>query len=149
MKLFLLKIYKILPVWLRFKISYFLADKFVVGMVAFVVKDKKLLLMNHSYQYSWGLPGGWMKRGEDLTSVMEREIEEEIGMKVKVVDIFEVRSVKYQPVIDVVVVCKVVSGKIKVDQVEVEEAKFFPLNALPKNIIKTHKPYIEKYLKTL
>jgi 8-oxo-dGTP diphosphatase len=98
MKLFLLKIYKILPVWLRFKISYFLADKFVVGMVAFVVKDKKLLLMNHSYQYSWGLPGGWMKRGEDLTSVMEREIEEEIGMKVKVVDIFEVRSVKYQPV---------------------------------------------------
>lgn len=141
------KIYKVLPVGLRFVISYLLADKFVVGMVALVVKKEQLLLIRHSYQYAWALPGGWMKRGEGLHQTMEREIEEEIGLKTKVVDIFEVRSVRKKPVIDVAVVCEIVGGEIKVDGVEAEEARFFPVAELPKDIVATHRPYIERFLK--
>ncbi len=146
-KLLFLKLYKYFPVKLRFLISYLFADKFIVGMIAFIVKDKQILLMKHSYQSKWALPGGWMKRGESLSDVMVREISEEVGLKIKVVDIFAIHSVQSRPVVDVAVVCNVVSGVIKADKVEIEQACYFPLNALPKNIIYTHKPYIESFKK--
>ncbi len=146
MKILLLKLYKELPAKVRFFISYFFADKFIVGMIAFVVKDKKILLVKHTYQNKWGLPGGWMMRGEDLKSVMEREITEEVGIKIKVVDILEINSVKTRPVIDVIVKCTVVSGKIKEDHVEIESAAFFPINDLPNNVISTQKPYIDRFI---
>lgn len=146
MKILLLKIYKRLPARIRFLISYFIADKFIVGMIAFVVKDKKILFVKHSYQNKWALPGGWMMRGEGLKSVMEREITEEVGIKVKVVDILEINSVKTRPVIDVIVECEIISGKIKEDHVEIESAAFFPINDLPDNIISTQKPYIERFI---
>jgi len=115
-------------------------------MVAFVVKDKKVLLLKHSYQYAWALPGGWMKRGEGLTSTMEREIMEEIGLRVRVTEILDVISIKERPVIDVLVKCEVISGKIQVDNVEVEKAVFFSFDSLPEQIVRTHKPYIQRFL---
>lgn len=139
--------YKVLPVNIRYFISQLFTDKFSVGMVAFVIKNNEILLLKHSYQNSWGLPGGWMQKGEELTQTMEREIQEELNILAKVVDIFEIKSVLKRPIIDVAVVCHYVSGKIKEDQVEVEKATFFPIDALPDNIISTHRPYLERYLK--
>lgn len=149
MKLLLLKIYKRLPAKIRFLISYLIADKFIVGMIAFVVKDKKILFVKHSYQNKWGLPGGWMKRGENLESVMEREIIEEVGIKVKVVDVLEINSIKTRPVVDVVVKCEVVSGKIKEDQIEVENAAFFSIDDIPNDIISTQKSYIKRFIDSI
>lgn len=115
-------------------------------MIAFIINDKQLLLLKHTYQYQWALPGGWMKRGENLYQVMEREIKEELGLETKVTDIIEVRSVMKKPVVEVAVVCDVTEGKLQRDLAEIEEAKFFPFDSLPDNIIKTNKPYIERFL---
>lgn len=143
----LFKIFKILPVNLRYLISHLYADKFNVGMIAFVIRNNKVLLLKHSYQNSWGLPGGWMIKGEELSQTMEREIKEELSIKVKVVNIFEIKSVPGHPIIDVAVVCHYISGEVKEDQVEVEKATYFPIDSLPPNIISTHRPYLERYLK--
>lgn len=148
-KTLLLKIYKILPIKIRFLISYILSDKYVIGVIAFVVKDKKLLLLKHTYQYSWGLPGGWLKKGEDFSESIAREIKEETGLKVKIVQIFEVRNVIKRPVVDIAIACKVIEGDLTVDGVEVEEAKFFPLDELPEKILHTHMPYIKRFLKSI
>ncbi len=146
MKLFLFKLYKFLPVKVRFLISYLHANKFIIGMVAFVMKNKKILLIKHSYQHDWALPGGWMKHGESIESTMERELKEELGIAATVMNIFEIQSVKHKPVIDVAVVCRVSEDKLKSHSSEVEEALFFPIDSLPKNIVHTHKAYLEKFL---
>lgn len=146
MKLFLFKLYKILPVKIRFLISYLFTDKFIIGMVALVIKDRRILLIKHSYQHDWALPGGWMKHGENLESTMKREFEEELGIKATIVEIFEIQSVKHKPVIDVAVICRVREDVFKSRSSEVEEALFFPIDSLPKNIVHSHKVYLDKFL---
>lgn len=48
-----------------------------------IVRDKKLLLVTgYGSQMHW-TPGGKMDEGEDQTTTLVREIEEELGMKVK------------------------------------------------------------------
>jgi ADP-ribose pyrophosphatase YjhB (NUDIX family) len=128
LKHLLLKIYKILPINIRFALSFLIARKFIVGIVAFVVKDNKLLLVKHSYQYPWGLPGGFLKPNENFSTSIEREIKEETNLKVKLEKILEIINNPGKPAIDVIVFCKVVGGEIRVDKVEVEDAKFFELN---------------------
>ena len=48
--------------------------------------DRRVLLVEHVYRtdYPWGLPGGWIERGEDPKETVRREIEEELGLCVEV-----------------------------------------------------------------
>lgn len=42
--------------------------------------DGRLLLVKHTYDKYWYLPGGAMKRGEDAEAALRREAREEIGI---------------------------------------------------------------------
>lgn len=140
------QLYKILPVKIRFLISYLLSDKFIIGLVAFVIHNKKILLIKHTYQYAWALPGGWLKKGESIEDCIPREMDEELNLKVKFEKVFNVFSVIKKPVIDIVVVCKALSGHVIPDKDEVEDAKFFDLIDLPDNILTAHRKYLNMYL---
>lgn len=135
MKKLLYRIYKILPVWIRWNISYLYAKKFVVGVSAIVVNNKgKILLLKNSYQYYWSLPGGFLQQGESFRETIEREIKEETGLQTNMKDVIRIRSLPDKPVIDILVLCKVTGGKIIVDSREVTEANFFDVNHLPDEI---------------
>ena len=57
-----------------------------VTIKGLVVKDGKILLMKESIARSggkWELPGGGLDFGEDIFEDVKREIEEEMGVKVK------------------------------------------------------------------
>lgn len=59
-----------------------------VGVVGAVFNDAgKLLVVEHVFhpKYPWGLPGGWMNRGEDPDETVRREIREETALHVEVV----------------------------------------------------------------
>lgn len=146
LKRLIFKLYKVLPVRIRFWISYLNSDKFLVDVVAFILKDNKLLLVKQTYQHSWGLVGGWVKRGESIEDSIKREVMEELGLVVEVKSIQEVRSVPDRPVIDIVLSCNVVGGKLRIDREEVEEARFFDVKDLPK-ILPPHQFYVKKFLK--
>ena len=98
---------------------------------ALVVKNNKVLLLRSSYQYYWTLPGGYLKVDEDLNESIQREIKEELGLKVVVDKLLKVRVVPKKPVVDILVLCKIVSGEIKVDGKEIKEAGFFDINNMP------------------
>ncbi|SRR5258708_18028735 len=48
---------------------------------AFIVKDKKILLIFNKTYNSWLGPGGHIEKDEDIISALFREIEEETGIK--------------------------------------------------------------------
>jgi ADP-ribose pyrophosphatase YjhB (NUDIX family) len=84
MKSFLLKIWKALPnsEILRGSLVWLITQKFLVGVVGVVLNDVgQILLVKHTYRekYPWGLPSGWLKRGEQPMEALKREIKEETG----------------------------------------------------------------------
>lgn len=59
-----------------------------VTVKAIIVKDDKVLLIKESPKLSgkWELPGGGLDFGEDIHDGLKREIEEEMGLKVKSIE---------------------------------------------------------------
>jgi 8-oxo-dGTP diphosphatase len=59
-----------------------------VTIKALVVKDGKILLVKESPERSgmWEIPGGGLDFGEDIHEGLKREVEEEMGLKVKSIE---------------------------------------------------------------
>jgi 8-oxo-dGTP pyrophosphatase MutT (NUDIX family) len=57
-----------------------------VGAVGVVFNEVgQVLLVKHVFRrYPWGLPGGWIERGEDPAETVRREFTEELGLQVTV-----------------------------------------------------------------
>ena len=64
-----------------------LTPSFLVG-VAGVVRDDRgyVLFLEHVFHryYVWGLPGGWVGRGESPAEALRREIRQEVGITVEI-----------------------------------------------------------------
>ena len=61
--------------------------RFMVGVVGLIHDDRRrVLLLEHRFRtpYRWGLPGGFMKSGEDMVAALQRELREEIGVEVEI-----------------------------------------------------------------
>ncbi len=127
-------------------ISFWFAGKFLVGVVALVIKDDALLLVRNTYQYAWALPGGFLKKGEQVEVAIMRELAEETGLEIAVEHIFKIINGEHKRIIDIIVICRVSGGTLIVDNEEVSKAKFFALESLPTDILAVHKPHIEEYL---
>ncbi len=63
--------------------------RFTAGVVGVLLDEsgKQVLLVEHVFHAlcPWGLPGGWMNRGEDPAHTAEREFFEETGLRVHAV----------------------------------------------------------------
>lgn len=62
--------------------------KFLVGVAAVCLNSQgQALLLKHRFHTAdrtWGLPGGWMTRGEAPEGTVRREIREETGLEVDI-----------------------------------------------------------------
>lgn len=64
--------------WMR-RAYWFLVRPITLGVRILMIKDDKVVLVKHSYQDAWFLPGGGVKRGETLEQAIRRETAEECG----------------------------------------------------------------------
>jgi ADP-ribose pyrophosphatase YjhB (NUDIX family) len=67
--------------------SRLLAPRQPVGAVGVIFDERgRVLLLEHVFRtdFPWGLPGGYVKRGEDPRQAVRRELEEELGAQVEV-----------------------------------------------------------------
>ena len=63
------------------RIYWRIAKPVTFGVRAVVLgPDGRLLLVKHTYDKYWYLPGGAMKRGEAAEAALRREVKEEIGI---------------------------------------------------------------------
>ena len=68
-------------------------DRPVVGVGGVVIRDDRVLLVKRGSEPlkgQWSIPGGTLEMGETIAEGVVRELGEETGLKVKVLDLIEV-----------------------------------------------------------
>jgi len=68
--------------WLMLLTVELFGSRHHVGAVGVVFNDAgEVLLVEHVFRpnYNWGLPGGWVERGENPADTVRREFKEELG----------------------------------------------------------------------
>lgn len=118
-----------------------------VGVRIILIKDQKILLVKHTYQNFWYLPGGGVKKGERLDQAIIREVSEELGGTLGCLKLFGTYSNFFEHKNDHIVIFfsndYTISGET---DSEVEQYQLFDLNTLPSNISPGTKRRIEEYI---
>jgi ADP-ribose pyrophosphatase YjhB (NUDIX family) len=117
-----------------------------------ILPDGQIVLVRRLDTGKWSLPGGIVNWGEDIPITVERELEEETGLKL--VKISRLVGVYSAPDRDprihsiAVLVEAQVQGLMQVgDQLEISEVKAFPLDLVPKgNLSHDHDRQLQDYL---
>lgn len=86
------------------RLRYRLTRPVTVGVRLLLFHDDKLLLVQHTYQREWYLPGGGVQRGETLEEAARREAREEVGATLGPLRLFGVYSNFYESKSDHVIV---------------------------------------------
>ena len=132
----------------------------IAGAAVLIFNEQNCLLLQHRKDnQQWGLIGGSMEIGESLEETARREVFEETGLKLDELNwfgLFSGKEVIYEcsnkdVVVNVaaVYISRQFQGKIKVDEEEGYEVRFFKLNELPKDISPPDRPIIEQYFRSL
>lgn len=90
--------------------------RFSVGVVGVLLDDsgERVFLVEHVFHAStpWGLPGGWIARGEEPARCVEREFREETGLAVRAVrPLLVKRGTKWRAHMDVVFLCELLDNQ--------------------------------------
>lgn len=116
---------------------YWLIGKSTVGVRAIVVNsENKVLLVKHTYQPGWYLPGGGVKKGETLPNAIIRELREEAGIEVsELPSLFGIylRYAHKVPDYPVVYVVKKFTC-FSVKSYEIQAIGWFDINQLPRDV---------------
>ena len=103
-----------------------------VGLVC-VNGEDQILLLKHVYHPNspWGLPGGWLEKGEDPQSCALRELEEEIGLSAAIGPVIYVSREPYPDHVGIAFLARLEPGTMKLSS-EIMEAKYFLKEELPR-----------------
>ncbi len=114
---------------------------FQIGVFAFIKKENKILLVQDATrEQKWALPGGGINFQEIVTDCVAREIKEEIGVNVNVINLLGIFSQQKSPGVVVVFNCDLLNENFVLDKNEVQAVNFF-------NIAEIEKMKIEEKIK--
>ena len=124
--------------------------RFTVTAGAIIFNNKgEVLLLKHRFRAGsgWGLPGGFLDKGEQPIDALRRELREEIGLEVDDAKVFATRSFKKPQQVEVLFRCHA-NSHVKPMNMEVERAEWFALDALPEGLPRDQRVHIERAAKT-
>ena len=118
-----------------------------VGVRLILERDGAVLLVKHTYQRHWYLPGGGVKKGESIEETARREATEELGAALGDLCLFGVYTNFYEHKNDHVVVfsCRDFALTGKTDR-EIERFDFFPFDGLPHDLSPGSRRRIGEYV---
>ena len=104
------------------------------AVITAIVKDGKLLMAKHSRIPGdmYGLIAGFVEAGETLKEAVQREIMEEVGLKVKNIEYFGSQPWPFPNSLMVGFTAEYESGNIQVDGNEITDAHWFTADELPR-----------------
>lgn len=138
--------WKILPWRVRARIVRLTQPKFTVSAAAVIInKEREVLLLNHVLRprSGWGLPGGFLKKGEQPEAGIRREIREEIGIELDELAMFRVRTVGSH--IEIVFTARA-SGEPEAKSREIFSLGWFTSASMPAKLSIAQRGIIDKVL---
>ena len=116
-----------------------------IGVRVMLVQDGQVLLIRHTYVDGWYFPGGGLKQGETPESAARREVREEAGAEAGPMELVGIyTSQQWKTDHNVLFRCMEFTIVGKPDS-EIAEARFFPLDDLPGEVIAGHRQRIEEF----
>ena len=125
--------------------------RFTVTAGAIIFNEAgEVLLLKHFFRAGsgWGLPGGFLKAGEQPLEALRRELNEEIGLEIHEVEIFWARSFKRPRQVEVLYRAKAV-GRGEPRSIEVERTGWFSPDQLPAGLPQDQKLLVERAVEKL
>ena len=104
------------------------------AIMALVKRENELLLARspHFPPGMYSALAGFVEPGESLEQCLAREVHEEVGVRVNNIRYFASQPWPFPHSLMIAFVCDWVSGEVKPQEAEIEEAKWFKVLQLPK-----------------
>lgn len=110
-----------------------------VGVGVFIIKDGKFLMAKRKGAHgsgTWIVPGGWMEFGESFEQTAEREVAEEVDLRIKNIEFGAVTNNVFKEGVHSVTIwltSQYAGGKEKILEPEkITELKWVDFNSLPR-----------------
>ena len=124
--------------------------RFMVTVGAVVVDDLgRVLLLEHEFRTGsgWGIPGGFLERGEQPLAGLRRELREEIGLEVETAELASVRTLRRPQQVEIHFRCRVRPGARAAPQsMEINSVGWFEPTALPSELSRDQRRIIQDAL---
>jgi 8-oxo-dGTP diphosphatase len=122
--------------------------RFAVTAGAVVVDERgRVLLLKHVFRAGsgWGIPGGFIEKGEQPEDAVRRELREEIGLHLAEAELAFVRTLRRPTQVEIIFRCRP-QGQFAPRSIEIKSAEWFAPDALPKGIDRDQRRIIERAL---
>jgi 8-oxo-dGTP diphosphatase len=107
--------------------------RFTVTTGAVIVDEQgRVLLLQHRFRAGsgWGIPGGFMRAGEQPEAALRRELHEELGVELESLELRFVRALESYQQLELIFRCRI-RGDVFPQALEVQRAAWFAVNELP------------------
>lgn len=120
-----------------------------VGVRLILLDGDRVLLVRHTYQDGWLLPGGGVEKGETLEEAARREAREETGAQLGALELFGAYTnfAEYKSDHVAVFVCHEVTipNTPRKSSPEIASIQFFPVYALPEDLLPGHRRRMQEF----
>jgi ADP-ribose pyrophosphatase YjhB (NUDIX family) len=129
------------------RVYWFIFRPVTMGVRVILYKDEQFVLVKHTYQYAWYLPGGGVKRGETLEQAIRREVAEECGATLHQIQLLGIYSSfkEYKSDHITLFLSTDFSLDVKPDN-EIEQVSSFTFDQLPENTSPGSRRKIEAFI---
>lgn len=141
-------VYRRMPVSLRRGLVLLIQPRFTVTAAAVIMNDEgRVLLLKHVFRpgSGWGIPGGFINKGEQAEDAVRRELREEVGLEIDQVELAFVRTVEPVNQLEIIFRCRA-SGTPQPRNIEIQRVEWFKLDEFPEDLPQSQRQTIKRAL---
>ncbi len=144
-------IWRHLPGAIRRRVVRLGQNRFTVTVGAMIFDDEgRILLLEHVFRpdSGWGIPGGFVDRGESPEAAVRRELQEEIAVEVERAQLLLTRTLGRPKQIEIYFLARI-SGTPVPSSFEIKRAEWFAVDQLPPELSKDQQRLIQRAVKSM